>query len=169
MEQWKDVLNYEGLYQVSDLGRVKSLGGVTNMPNGGIRINKSKILTPMKCGVGYLTIALYKNRKKEYGKVHRLVWEAFNGKTYLPIDHIIEGNKLDNRLCNLQAITSRENSSKHRLTKTKTSKYTGVSWRNDTNKWTSRITINGKYKNLGSFINEIDAANAYKNALSLIP
>ena len=145
-EVWKDVLGYEGLYQVSDLGRVKAFESRTMMPCGGIRINHEKIMSPSKDTNGYFFIGLCKNKVRKKISVHRLVWEAFNGKTNLQIDHIIEGNKTDNRLCNLQAVTQRQNISKYILTTNKTSKYIGVSWRKDINKWTAYININRKRK-----------------------
>jgi hypothetical protein len=168
MEVWKDIEGYEGLYQASSLGRIKSLGRQRIMPNGGIRIYPEKIFKPAKNKYGYLQIVLCKNCKQKSYKVHRLVWESFNGKTDLPIDHIIEGNKTDNRICNLQAITNRENSTKYVLSTKKSSKYIGVSFNKPLNKWLSQIRINNKYIYLGYYTNEIDAANAYQDALNKI-
>jgi len=153
MEIWKDVIDYEGLYQVSDLGNLKSLW-----------FGKEKFLIPKLNTRGYLKINLTKNGIRKGYCLHRLVYEAFNGKTNLIVDHKIEGNKIDNRLCNLQAISQRENTAKHRSTLKKSSKYTGVSWSVKSNKWVAAIRINGKSKYLGMFTNEIDASNAYINA-----
>jgi hypothetical protein len=166
MEVWKDVLGYEGLYQVSDLGRVKSLNREIIKFNGNIRHYPERILKLSINTTGYLYVGLYKKNKIKLYKVHRLVWESFNGNTDLHIDHIVEGNKTDNRLCNLQAIKQRENISKHHLSKNKSSKYTGVSWDKNLNKWRAQIYINGKLKYLGVFVNELDASNAYQNALN---
>jgi hypothetical protein len=154
MEQWKPVLGYEGLYEASDLGRIKSFW-----------YGKERILKPGKYTGGYLQVILCKNKNKKDYKLHRLVWESFNSKTILPIDHI-NGIKTDNRLCNLQAITSRENTVKHHLSTNKSSKYIGVSWYKKYYKWSSQIYISGKLKNLGYFTLEIDAHNAYQNALN---
>ena len=72
-EIWKDVKDYEGLYQVSNLGRVKS-------------IRKNKILSPKHNWDGYLRIQLWRNNKNRYVSIHRLVAEAFiqnpNDKSY---------------------------------------------------------------------------------------
>lgn len=166
-EIWKDVLDYEGLYQVSNLGRIRSLDRDVIMPkNGGIRKDKGKILKPTNNSRGYLYLNLCKNGKTSIKKVHRLVYEAFNGKTNLQIDHIVECNKTDNRLSNLQALTNRENTSKSKLFNKKSSIYTGVTWCNFYKKWKSRIMINKKVKHLGYFLEEIEADNAYKNALN---
>lgn len=165
METWKDIPDYEGLYQVSDLGRVKTLGRKRIMPNGGINEFPEKILKQGKDSRGYLYVVLCKNGNRKTSTTHRLVWGTFNGETDLPIDHIVEGNKLDNRLSNLQALSSRENTIKYHKSKNNSSKYTGVSWHKRENKWGSSITINGKKKHLGYFITEYEAHLAYENKL----
>ena len=151
MEKWKQVLGYEGFYEVSDMGNVKSFYN-----------KKEKILSPRFSIHGYLCVILCKDGIKKNHTVHRLVWEAFNGKTDLHIDHILENNKADNRLCNLQVLTKRENTSKYYSISKTSSKYTGVSWDKANNKWKAHIYIDGKLKHLGRFVNELDAANAYQ-------
>jgi len=153
-EVWMPVLDYDGFYEVSNLGRVKSF------KNG-----KEKILNGGVDRLGYHSVVLSKNGQNKQIRTHRLVYETFLGKTDLEIDHIIEGNKLDNRLCNLQAVTGRENTSKYHLSNKKSSKYTGVNWHKYSKKWVSRIRINGKHKNLGYFTDEIEASNAYQQEL----
>jgi hypothetical protein len=156
-EIWIDIPDYEGLYQLSNLGYVKST-----------RHGKERILKAGTDRHGYLYVILCKNGKTAYKSVHRLVYESFNGKTNLSVDHIVECNKTDNRLCNLQAITQRKNVSKYKMTLKKSSQYTGVCWNNKHKKWQASIRINGKPNNLGLFINEIDAAEAYQNKLKQI-
>lgn len=68
MEHWKDILGYEGLYQVSDLGRVKSLNY--------LHTGKERVLAGKNIR-GYLVVGLSKNGKVKQCKVHRLVAEAF--------------------------------------------------------------------------------------------
>ena len=164
METWKDVLDYEGFYQVSDLGNVKSLERKRIQPHGGIRIYPEKLIATSFRG-DYLKVELCKDGVRKTISVHRLVYEAFNGKTNLQIDHIIEGNKTDNRLCNLQSVTPRQNTAKHKTTLKKTSKYVGVMWYKKNNNWMAQISINGVNKYLGTFKNEIDAYLVYQNAL----
>ena len=101
IEIWKPVIGYEGLYEVSNLGRVKSLNY--------LKTGKEKILKE-RLHLGYNRVVLYKNGVgKNYG-VHRLVWSAFNGPIPkgLVINHLNE-IKNDNRLCNLEICTSKEN------------------------------------------------------------
>lgn len=149
-ENWKDIEGYEGLYQVSDLGRVKSL-----------RYNKIMSLSIRN---GYNQVGLRKDNLIKCKQVHRLVWETFNHKTKLHIDHKIEGNKLDNRLSNLQALTARQNISKCKMYKNKSSNYTGVSWSKLHKKWASKIQIKKQTIHLGFFSNELEAFSAYQNA-----
>ena len=109
-EEWRDVAGYEGLYQVSDQGRVKSLE--RNIPHwrGGERIQKERILKQSVIGGGYLKVVLCAGGKRKMFLVHRLVCEAFheNPENKLDVNHINE-NKTDNRACNLEWSTRREN------------------------------------------------------------
>ena len=155
METFKDIPNYKGVYQVSDLGRVKSF-----------KFNSPRILKPYVSGSGYLSINLCTNGNRRAFGVSVLVAMAFlehnpNGHKVV-VDHI-NGNKKDNRLENLQLISSRENVSKE--LKGGTSKYIGVGWHKRVGKWCSKIWIKGKRKHLGYFDNEEDARDAYQNAL----
>jgi hypothetical protein len=149
MEVWADIPNYEG-YQVSNLGRVKSL-----------KYGKERILKIGTNNHGYYYVVLYIKNSTKNKTVHQLVAMAFlnhtpNGHT-LVVDHI-NNDKTDNTLGNLQIITSRENTSKDRKG---ISKHTGVNWSKERKKWRTQIKINGKYKHLGYFNCEEDAAYAY--------
>ena len=102
MEVWKDIPEYEGLYQVSNHGQVKSL----NYNKTG----KEKILVDKAKGVRYPAVILCKNGIHKRESVHRLVWEAFNGP--IPegyeINHNDE-NPFNNHLTNLSLVTRKEN------------------------------------------------------------
>lgn len=105
VENWRPIVGYEGLYEVSDLGRVKRTGkGRGAMPG--------HVLTPRITSRTnqYLRVTLNKGGKIRPHRVHGLVLAAFIGPrpTGLEIDHI-NNNKQDNRLCNLEYVTSSEN------------------------------------------------------------
>lgn len=97
MENFRDIEGYEGLYQVSNYGRVKSLG------NGGSNNSKERILKPAKNTSGYLFVNLCKEGKAKKYLVHRLVAEAFipNPNNLTEINHIDE-QKTNNQISNLE-------------------------------------------------------------------
>ena len=166
MEIWKDIPNYEGLYQVSNLGNVKTLEKIVLRNDKYPFLSKEKVLKQNKSRYGYNLTTLRKNKKSKTFSTHKLVCMAFlnhnSSSRFVVINHI-NRIRTDNRLENLEIITQRENCNfKNKKT---TSKYIGVYLRNDNKKWSAQITINGKQKTLGSFVNEIDAHNAYQNAL----
>lgn len=170
IEKWKDVFGYEGLYQVSDLGRVKSLDKKTLKSNG-VELNiKGRILRFYLDAKGYNRITISKNGKIKSFMVHHLVsMSFFNDKRNgykLVVDHIWN-NPLDNRLLNLQLITQRENTSKDKRNNNYSSSLTGVSWCKQTEKWKSSIRLNGVNKTLGRFLTEQEASEAYQKALQL--
>ena len=110
IEIWKDVENYEGFYQVSNLGRVKSLERDVYNPNGIVHHLKEKILVPGLNNDGYANVNLYKNGKGKNIKVHRLVAEAFipNPENKSQINHKNEV-KIDNVVENLEWCEARYN------------------------------------------------------------
>jgi len=165
LEVWKDIPGYEGLYQVSNLGNVKSLTKEWIAGNGAILKHNGKIL---KCRTpdGYKLVSLSVNGKVKTFAIHQLVAMAFlnhiPNRYELVVDHIND-NKLDNRVENLQIVTQRINSFK---TQGKySSKFKGVCWNKKCNKWVSQININGKLKYLGLFKCELEASHAYQKAL----
>ena len=107
-EVWKDIKGFEGMYQVSSLGHVKSLERqITGIKSKYI---KERLLKQSPDGKGYLMVWLYYRNKRLTRKVHRLVAEAFvpNHDCKPQIDHV-NGNKKDNRSCNLRWCTGKEN------------------------------------------------------------
>ena len=103
MEKWKDIEGYEGLYQVSNMGRVKSLERFRKGKHNSLVFVNEKILKSRKDGGGYLRVSLSKEGKIKTFKVHRLVASAFldNPNNLLEVNHINE-IKDDNRVNNLE-------------------------------------------------------------------
>ena len=103
MEEWRDIKGFEGLYQVSNLGRVKKL-------NYRGKENREKILKGVPDKDGYLRIHLHKYNKSKTKRIHRLVAECFieNPNNYPMINHIDE-NKQNNNVENLEWCTTKYN------------------------------------------------------------
>lgn len=101
-EVWKDIPGYEGLYEASDLGNVRSL----NYNHTG----KTKVMQPSLTRKGYLTLCLSKNGKQKQRLVHTLVITAFRGPIPpgMQVNHLNE-IKTDNRLSNLEVCTPKQN------------------------------------------------------------
>lgn len=168
-EIWKDVIGYEGLYQVSNLGNVKSLSRVVLKKGKYPFICKEKILKNGINSIGYSNVSICKDGKITTRTIHQLVAEAFlNHKPCgykLVVDHINKNQK-DNRVENLQIITQRQNVSK--LSGVFSSKYTGVSWHKIIKKWSVKIVINKNSIHLGYFKCELEAHQAYQDKLKEI-
>ena len=109
-EQWVDIIGYEGLYQISNLGRVKSLEKSWITGRGGIRHQEEKLLKLGKTKDGYLYVTLYKNGKPKLFKVHRLVAVHFipNPNNLPQVNHKDEV-KTNNIVINLEWCTHQYN------------------------------------------------------------
>lgn len=111
MEEWKDIKDYEGLYQVSSEGNVRSLDRFVETSTG-IRHYKEKILKTYLAGTDkdYHYIKLHKNGTQTPFEIHRLVAQAFipNPENKPQVDHI-RGNKNDNSVKSLRWATQPEN------------------------------------------------------------
>lgn len=152
IEIWKDVVDYEGLYKVSNLGKVFS-------------VHKNSL----KClhyNQNYACCSLYKDGIKNTTKVHILMGRAFLNKDYLlkklVINHI-NFKRDDNRLSNLEVVTPRVNANHKHISSF--SKYTGVNWNVTAKKWVAKILVNRKRIHLGLFTSEVEASQYYEDAL----
>lgn len=164
-EIWKDIPGYEGYYQASSFGRVRSIDRIVHTTHGRTRFLKGTVLRPSLNTNGYQICTLSTNGNHWTNPIHQLVSMAFlNHKPdglNLVVDHI-NNIKTDNRLENLQLVTTRHNTSKDRKG---TSKYTGVSWNSQHKKWKANVYINRNLIFLGYFTDESEAALAYQKAL----
>lgn len=157
-EIWLDVVGYEGLYMVSNTGKVKS-------------IRTGKVLKPDVCGANennlYETVAFSIKGNRVRFKSHKLVAIAFipNPSDRKYVNHK-DRNKLNNTVSNLEWVHQRENVT-HSM-KAKASKYTGVYWHSRDNTWHASITYNGRLIHCGEHQTEQEAAIAYKNKLSAL-
>ena len=163
-ELWKPVKNFEGLYEVSSLGRVRNA--------------KGKILKTYINNSNYECIKLSRNNKYTHKTVHRLVAEAFipnpDPSKFIEVNHKNE-NKIDNKAENLEWVTSSENkqhsikSGKYAKIKTlkntlgkkrkfSASKYHNVSYDKNRKKWVASVRHNGKNYYSKRFDTEEEAA-----------
>lgn len=114
-EIWKDIKGYEGLYRVSNLGRVKSLKKRANFYSGLYkeikqRTYKERIINLRKTNRGYMVVELYKNGIGKRFSIHRLVAENFiKNSNNLPQVNHIDGNKENNNINNLEWCTGSQN------------------------------------------------------------
>lgn len=157
---WKDIEGYEGLYQINNNAEIKSLSRI--IKSGYNRKIKEKILKPQLNTNGYYSISLHKDNKIVKKLVHVLVALAFlpNPNNLTQVNHI-DGNKLNNKINNLEWCTNRENTCHFYKKKNKTSKYIGVY--KSKNKWVAQIMINNKIKHIGRFSEENEAYLARVN------
>lgn len=168
-EIWKDVPGYEGYYQVSNIGRVRSLDRLIDLGKQ-VNFTKGIVLKPYIDTHGYYQLSLHKNGLHKHFQIHLLIAMAF--LAHIPCGHKlvvnhINGNRLKNVLNNLEIVTHRENvTTCFRRNRGKTSsKFIGVSWSKEESKWSAIIQLNKKQTFLGRFSSEIDASNAYQAAL----
>lgn len=157
-EIWKDIPEYGGLYQCSNLGRIKSC-------------RKEIILKPFETNTGRLMVSLPSKgqRKKQVSRIVALTFLA-NPKNKKTINHK-NGNTKDNSVNNLEWATYRENNIhaiKKQLRNTKQnskkpSKYIGVSWDETNKKWIAQHCVNYKNKKIGRYKTQIEAKKALQN------
>lgn len=110
-EFWRPVVGFEGLYDVSSEGRVKSIARGVGAKGGFARWTQNRILRPTPRRTGYVVVSLSREGENEYRSIHRLVCEAFHGPP--PEGHVVRhlnGVPYDNRSDNVKWGTPQENS-----------------------------------------------------------
>jgi hypothetical protein len=151
-EEWKDIPGYEGLYQVSSFGNVRSLNYR--------RTGKKQILKQRINDKGYYRIDLRKgNNKKQYG-AHQLVMMAFENHIPNGVDMVVnhkDNNPLNNHKDNLEIVPQRYNSSCHKIDVGVTELKNG--------KYQVNIQINYNSIHLGWFTEKDKATVVYNNAV----
>jgi len=154
-EIWKSVPDFED-YQVSNLGRIKSF-----------KCGKIKIIKMSICNSGYYSVKLYGKTKKMFS-IHVLVAIAFLNHKPDGFNLVVNHKnfiKTDNRLCNLEIITNRENLSNKNINRK--SSFVGV-YKHSENKWSSTIYAHGKSTFLGVFDSQEKASEYYQKAIKSI-
>lgn len=141
-EEWRDVVGFEGLYMVSDYGRVKSLDRVIARKNGCSQTWKGKILKAKKYNSGYLFVHLSSPKLILYRSIHRIVALAFiaNPNNFPQINHKDE-NRINNNKCNLEWCTSQYNNTYGRHYE----KYVDSMIRNGHIRKIYQFTLDGKF------------------------
>lgn len=169
-EVWKDIVGYEGLYQVSNLGRVKSLARkmkVTNPEREYIKEGRIVSFTYLR---GYPVVNFHIDKKRKCFKIHRLVAIAFvpNPLGLSQVNHK-DHNKTNNQETNLEWVSNRENCTHKFFQKKVSCESPGVcidTRQSRSKKFIAQLQIDGKQKYLGSFYTEEEASQAYQMALS---
>lgn len=162
-EFWKPIPGYEGLYEISTFGRVKSLGRVVPKKDGRTQTVKEWILkgSPRGEKVPYLGVCLRKPNSKKTCDIHKLMEISFPcwfiGQKGPVIDHV-KGDALDNRLWMLRKATWSQNNANMR-NRNKTSKYKGLSF--EQGKWRVKVQKDGDNVHIGYFEDEEVAARVY--------
>lgn len=174
-EVWKDIEGYEGLYQVSNLGNVKSLDRTQIQKRGDLYYNrkyKGQIIKPHLTHKGYCAIGVTKNNKHKNFSVHRLVAKAFipNPENKPEVNHI-DGNKQNNMVNNLEWCTRSENlkhayNSKLKICTKKHRETAKYQCKKNFNKKILQYDLNGDFIKEWNSITE--ASNFYNISISCI-
>lgn len=167
-EVWKPIPGYEGLYEVSSWGNVKSLFRMVKHPDKGLRSVSEKILKKTY-SKGYPGVNLSNKSIIKRIPIHKIVALVFinNDKESIVVNHI-DGDKSNNYFKNLEWSSVRENTSHFFISKNKTSKYVGVYYDKSLRgekKWIAMISFQGKKIRLGRFYDEELARKSYLDAL----
>ena len=163
-EIWKDVFEYEGLYQISNFGNARSLDRVVIENNTGKKRNVRGVDLKPGISKGYFYFNLYKpNSKIKKGWNHKLVAQSFLGHIPCGMELVInhkDNNPQNNHVDNLEITTQRKNSTYHKENKTG---FAGVKKRRYGFQSELKITRNGQSKNIHiGLFNTAEIASAHR-------
>jgi hypothetical protein len=160
MERWSIIKGYEGRYEVSDSGVIRSLKWKSKNIN---RYYGGQILKCKITRFGYYEATLYsENKTPKIVRKCRIVAEAFLGESNgLHVNHK-NSNKLDDSLENLEYVTQRENT-QHAYRKNTSDGKMGIMYTKN-GKWRARKWMNGRSRHLGYFSTRDEASAAYERA-----
>jgi len=152
MEEWKPIEDYDN-YEISNLGNVRNK-------------KRNKLLTPIINNKNYYQLNLCKNNKRKNFQLHRLIAIAFiPNPNNLPITDHIDKNSLNNSIDNLRWVSHSQNQYNKQKRKNTTSKFRGVFFKKENNKWCSTIYIEKKMIYIGFFDTEEEGAIAFNEAI----
>ncbi len=170
-EEWRNIDDFEGLYEISNYGRVKSLSRMVVMTNPHrIRYTEERIMKHHIANHGYPVVNFTVNKKGRQLCVHVMVANAFI-KIIDENANQVNHKDLDKNnpfFLNLERVSGRENVAHQLLTRKKSSKFHGVVHivrDNRSPKWRASLCMNGGNKCIGFFDTEDEASDAYQNAL----
>jgi hypothetical protein len=160
-EEWRPVVGFEGYYEVSNLGRVRSVTRVSRNGNGPCT-KRGCLMKQSRNSAGYLAVQLSRDGVRVSKTVSSLIGAAFLGAAE-EVDHR-NRQRDDNRLENLRPATTRQNAANTGPRRRNKSGYKGVSPFKTRDCWRAVIFVDGKQKHLGYFDDPIDAARCYDAA-----
>ena len=162
------VKGFEGFYECSNFGNIRSLDRIIVYKNGGKRLHKGRVLSRNNVTQdGHVNCVLYKNGSRKDTKAHIPIFYSFNPEKYpikgYEIDHI-DDDPANNRPENLQQITYRQNSQKRSMRYKKSSKFIGVTFdkTRPNQPWIAQITKGKKHIFIGRYKTEELADSAFK-------
>jgi len=163
-EIWKDVEGTDKIYQVSNLGNVKTVDRMVKQKHNSEQFKRGRMLKFDTSSKGYMRVNIhYSEGFKKRSLVHRLVIREFMYDSDLQVNHI-NGNKSDNRLENLEYVTHLENHN-HKVRVINNKKRYGIyKSRCKKGKWVAQIRLNSKTITLGTFDDEELAYQVFYDA-----
>ena len=170
-EEWRAVVEYEGLYEVSSFGRIKSLSRLIHTGGCGYYKRDEQIIKLSKrAGEKYLAVGLHKDCISKTRRIHQIVAMAFLNYTpsRMVVVHHIDEDKLNNYLSNLEIKTQRYNASVGSRHRGSSSVFVGVYLNKKLGKFKAGIVVSNRKYHLGYFVSELEAGRIYETAVHTV-